>query len=440
MLTVTTNWPIRAPRSFDGGEGEGQAVVVRRAGSGRLLVRVSGSPHAGSGKCWQRPPDMSSSDSTWLDLGPEWELLEQLVHDPVEAADRGAFVNTLARVSEWNDLVSQARRHQVSALLAFHLGRVGALDAVPAEVRNVLLEELRLNTRRIKVLREEAAGLTRALHESGVHFVFTKGMVFESTIYHGNGTRRLNDIDLLIAPSHRETVQQLLFRRGYRQGFYDLRLGCIKPLSRRDLVRYALHPDHLPFLAKEASDEAVPALHVDVANSLTWIPGPYDVPVAAAVSETASISLPDHAGTPVPCLVYKFQLLFTILHLFREAWCIDHSLEDGNDVSLKKFIDVARLLRAMPRPGSIDELTETARRHGVIQPVMWVLGHLDRVFRTDWLSRAGLGAELSESWLASAHSSDGTRGRWRGTMRERLRCCDRRLLFSGGHERASDDV
>jgi hypothetical protein len=99
-------------------------------------------------------------------------------------------------------------------------------------------------------------------------------------------------------------------------------------------------------------------------------------------------------------------------------------------VNLSKFADVIRLWRvhgeSMRRAG----LTNRLEKLELIEPVTWVLEHLDRTFGTSIVREINLQGRVTEEYLASARASGGRLRQWKGTMRERLQCKDRHKLFA----------
>lgn len=363
-------------------------------------------------------------------LGPEWDALELLCTGRADELPE-ALAGVLGRPDlSWGELIEQALRHQMLALLSFHVLALSDEHGlrVPGRVANHLAEVLDLNRWRLQVFRHEAARVADALRDLGVPFVGTKGITFESTIYGGQGTRTLKDIDFMIAPDAREAVSAALERLGYQPGDYDQATGTIVPLARRQELIYALNPDHLPRHARLATEPGVRYLYVDFANSLTWSKSRYEVPVDEALRHTVDLPLAGVPSGTLPSFRPDFQFLFTVLHLFREAWH-EQWLELEVDVSLMKFGDVIRLFSAHRAELGQGRLADLLDGFGVAEPVAWVLEHTDRTFGTAMVAELGLDGRVDESWLGQAGPSYGQDRRWEGTMRARLWAKDRQRLF-----------
>jgi hypothetical protein len=167
---------------------------------------------------------------------------------------------------------------------------------------------------------------------------------------------------------------------------------------------------------------------VDFANSLTWTNSPFDVPVETALSEISYQPLPGHPDVQLPTFSPTYQFIFTALHLFREAW-FDRWMEWNVDVTLSKFADVIRLWNAHRETLAGKEFVQVLEEFNITDSVLWVLEHTDRTFKTDIVSTLGLEGRVTEEWLSSAYGPGGKLRKWKGTMRERLHCKDRRKLL-----------
>jgi hypothetical protein len=364
-----------------------------------------------------------------LALGPEWALLEMLCLGLTTPCEQEILEELMRSYRlNWGEMLEQSLRHKMLPLLAFYTTSSKLEETVPLNVKNHLRTVLDLNRHKIAVFRREAARIVKALDERGIRFVGTKGIVFESTLYEGNGSRYMNDIDFMIVPKYRDIVIDTMSQLGYQMGEFDWQAGEVKPHSRKAMMIYQLNPDHVPSFARLINDSVIRCVHVDFANSLTWTGSDFDVPVEIALAEISHQPLPSFPDIQMPCFSPVFQFIFTVLHLFREAW-FERWLDWEQDVNLMKFADAARLWRANQEILESKEFVRTLEEFGIIDPVLWVLEHLDRTLHTGIVSALGLEGRVTELWLASARASGGKLRKWKGTMRERLHCKDRRKLF-----------
>lgn len=375
-----------------------------------------------------------------LVLGPEWALLELLVIGLDEPDADSLFVRLLQSDDlHWGETLHQALRHGMVAQLAFTLTSGKYQETIPTEILHHLHQVLSLNRHRTSILRGEAARIVRALRDREIQFVGTKGITQESTLYGGNGSRYMLDIDFMIMPKDREVVTEVMGGLGYKAATYDLRSDRINPPTRKEIILHQLNPDHLFLFGKDTDDAIVPYVMVDVANQLTWTNSPYDLPLGDAFKEIVYQPIPDHPGIELPSFGPQIQFLFTILHLFREAW-LERWMAVGKDVNLSKFADVIRLWRAHGQSMCRDGLTNRLEKSGLTQPVVWVLEHLDRTFGTSIVRATDLKGRVTEEFLASARASGGKLRHWKGTMRERLHCKDRHKLFVEQPDKIEDEL
>jgi Uncharacterised nucleotidyltransferase len=347
-------------------------------------------------------------------LGPEWTILELLARGFVDDPERQLARDLLlAETLNWGELLEQALRHKMLPMLGDHIISAGLRFDVPTTIYQHLESALEWNRWKIEVFRREAVRVAHGLAGRGIHFVVTKGMAFESTLYGSLGTRYMNDIDFMIAPRDREAVLSVIQELGFRR-FFEWAKD-----PRREEIASRLNPDHLPKLARDIDQPGIRTIEVDIANSLTWTRSPFDVPVEEALEHTVEQPVPGMPAVSLPCFRPVYQFLFTVLHLFREAW-LQKFVEVGSDVGLMKFGDVIRLVDRDSDELTDGELLRTMEAHGVTDAVAWVLRHLDETFRTHTVELFALAKHGNEELLAGQMSSSGYVRALGQSMRERL--------------------
>lgn len=361
--------------------------------------------------------------------GREWRALELLTLGLQDAERRREFLAILGDPGlSWGELIEQALRHKMLPLLAVEATAADLRSRLPRMICEHLTEAAQRQVYKLGILRREAARITEALQARGARFVATKGIVFESTLYQGNGSRHLSDIDFMVLPSHRHLVLAALPELGYEMGYYDWRTNGLHRFDRKELIAYQLHDDHLPSFTLLTSDPVVPYVSLDFATSLTWARSEFEVPIHQALAETDDQPIPGQDGVRLPTFTPGFQFLFTALHLFREAW-FEKWLDLEQDVNLMKFADLLRLWPAHREVLTSAAFLAKVESYNLLQPLLWVLEHLDRTFHTEILTEMALQGRSDETWLASAGRGSGHLRLWHGDMRRRLYTKDRRSLF-----------
>jgi len=347
-------------------------------------------------------------------LGSEWTILELLARGIVDDSDRQTARDLILNDTlNWGELLEQALRHKMLPMLAHHIISAGLRFNVPTTIYQHLELALEWNRCQIEVFRRETVRVAQGLAGRGIRFVVTKGMAFESTLYGSLGTRHMNDIDFMIAPRDRQAVMSVMQELGFRP-FFEWAKD-----ARREEISSRLNPDHLPKLARNIDQPGTRIINLDVANSLTWTKSPFDVPVEEALQDPVEQPVPGMPGVSLPCFRPMYQFLFTVLHLFREAW-LQKFVDFGNDVGLMKFGDVIRLIDRDRNELTDGELLRTMEAHKVTHPVAWVLHRLDETFRTHTLELLALEKHGDEELLASQMQSSAYVRAFGQSMRERL--------------------
>ena len=362
----------------------------------------------------RRLPDQS--------LGSEWTILELLTRGIVEDAERQMVRDLLlSDTLDWGELLEQALRHKMLPMLAHHIISAGLRFDVPNSIYLHLESALEWNRWQIEVFRRETVRVAQDLAGHGIHFVVTKGMTFESTLYDSLGTRHMNDIDFMIAPKDREAVLSVMQELGFRP-FFDWARD-----ARREEISSRLNRDHLPKLAREIDQPGTRKINIDVANSLTWTKSPFDVPVEEALKGPVELPVPGMPGVTLPCFRPVYQFLFTVLHLFREAW-LQKFVDFGTDVGLMKFGDVIRLIDRNRDELTDGELLRIMQTNSVTDAVTWVLRRLDETFQARTLELLALEKYGDEKLLASQMQSSAYVSASGDSMRERLQSKSRGSL------------
>src|SRR4030095_8177294 len=172
-----------------------------------------------------------------LALGPEWALLELLVIG-LEDLDAERLFLKLIQSDElhWGEILHQALRHGMLTQLAFVLTSDKCQKTIPTEILHHLHQVLSLNRHRTSILRREAARIVRTLRDRNIQFVGTKGITQESTLYGGNGSRYMLDIDCMIMPKDREVVTEVVGGLAYEAATYDLRTDSVNAPTRKEII------------------------------------------------------------------------------------------------------------------------------------------------------------------------------------------------------------
>jgi hypothetical protein len=363
------------------------------------------------------------------DRDPEWTLIEAIVLDGVCRTSPTIEEIVAAHDIGWGRVIEYALLHKIMPMVSkamasrFHIPSINTrYHHMPNFVGGHFASAWLANRHKVRVFRQAVAPIITALDQQGIPYVCTKGFVFEHTIYGGDGSRNFDtDVDFLVHPDASGEVERTLKGLRYQQGFADPIKGEIHPHARKDVMTYALHRDHLLPFVLSTGDKVFPYVYVDVACSFTWAGDSNSLDIGDALARRSLVTLPALGDAAIDA--YRFapteELIFTALHLFREAW-FDRWARIQQDVNMMKFSDVLRVFDANRAHYVCGDFRRHLEGSGILRPFAWVMTHLDRSLGTDLCGDMMLTGVVDEPYLHSAHDpARGTR-RWRGTMRDRL--------------------
>lgn len=348
-----------------------------------------------------------------------WELLDLVATG--EACDaRATEIAASAELSSGALLMAAAHHKLLPALVEFIEG-CDAQAAFTARSLSPLRQLHRANRHKAAYLTEVAVDLDRNLRATGIPFAWTKGVVLQHTLYGNDGTRVLNDMDMMVPVVYCGEVSRALEELGYAAAHtFDRTTGGLVPLSRRERLIYKVSPDHLPHFLKTTDDIVVPLVTLDVAHSLTWHQSEWVLPLEVAFEQVEAVSVGESPDRTLTGLLPTHSFLFVCLHLFREAW-FESGLRE-QDVTLAQFGEVVRFWGALDARQRM-EVEDLVRDYRLEEPVGWVVGNVDALFGTELSRQTGLDASIAADWLHTAKGTDGRLKTWHGSMRDRMRAC-----------------
>lgn len=342
-----------------------------------------------------------------------WRLLTTMCARPRDEATL-ASVLQLAKSNafDWEDLITQATRHKLMALVANVLESASATDVVPEAVRARCSDFYEQVKHVGAAMTREAQWVCERMRVEGVTVAVTKGVALQHVLYGNDGTRQFGDIDFMVAASEIGRVAAVLGDIGYRVGRYDRASKRVMPPRREELLLYALSPDHIPRHVRVTLDSRVPSMNLDFAYSLTWARSKWQIPVEDALEHLVDVPL--NSGS-FPSLREDYHFLFVVLHLFREGWFV----RTMHDIALAQFRDVLWMWSSLTSRVR-ESVMMLIERHDLRDPVGWVLAHTDELFGAKLVSECGLGLQ-DDSWLRSAATGKEEVVYWQGNMSKRLR-------------------
>lgn len=360
----------------------------------------------------------------------EWLILEQCAMQLYSESPGQLLMELLSeKTIHWGELIQQALRHNMLPLMAWVLCRDNLIKKVPHEFQDLLLTARLINRHVLTLGYAEIAKIVEAFDKQSVVFAVTKGYTFDSTIYNSENIRKVNDIDLLLLPTDKNRAFAILESLGYKAGYFDNINDTIVDMPETTMKFYSMTAGFAPEFVIQIPDPVIKSMYVDMTSSLTWFNSSFKISTEAALKERVRLDIPGHEGIAMPCLNLEYQIIYTALHLFKEAWVEMYGIKDGNDVTLSKFMDILYLLTCKKDRVKNGPLKSIVTKNDITQPILWVFKHTERVFGVSLCEELGFVEPISESWLSSWQTGSFKTSYWKGTMRERLQKKNREALF-----------
>ncbi len=222
-------------------------------------------------------------------MTPAFALLLQAVRPQPDIA---AISRLAAEISNWDDVVAQAREHAIEQLLlrGMHAASLPSPDA--------LTRTAGARTRRSLRITNELVRVAGALAEAGIPYLTFKGPTESLIAYRNPALRNFRDIDLIVAPADMAAAIALLQSLGF----------AIIPANP---PHYVPNPSQVALRRQET--RSLIDLHARWAD----IPGLFDWPFAEAFEQRHTVQI---AGTPIHTLPDVERLLFLCLHGGLHLW------------------------------------------------------------------------------------------------------------------------
>lgn len=356
------------------------------------------------------------------DYGPEWVLLEKCAGGLRNEDDKEVFKTIVKEYKlNYGKLIEQAIVHKILPMLVLQLMKNQLLLEIPPVFQQYFRFMLDINKRRTELLREQVVRITEALNKKNIKFVCTKGIVLESTLYNSEGYRFMSDIDFLVEAKDQKEVLNTLQSLGYEMGFYNLSTDETIKLSREEYLVYAVTKNKIPVHFIKLNDPVIPCLYVGFDLDFTWSDSLYKIPLEDCLKDIAYIDIPGYECIKIPTLNSSYHFIYIILHLIKHAW--SESLRKSYaDTTVMQFSDVLNYWNTEKNTLKSD-LRNVLDRYDLEKPILWVLEHVDYLFKSNIIKELDMEGKVSQEWLNSSIVKGNKIVKWEGTIRDRL--CNR---------------
>jgi hypothetical protein len=267
-------------------------------------------------------------------------------------------------LAQWDLLLRQADRADMTITLLYLVEEHGLLDAIPAQVRE-RLEWTRMRAERHRqAVAWEVSKIRQALGEVEPRLVLLKGAAYVLAGLPAARGRLFSDIDILVAHERLGRVESALMLGGWVSSHLDA----------YDQRYYREWMHELPPMQHAKRQTVIDVHHAILPRTAAARPDP-------ARLRAAALPLPGQPGLYV--LAPADMVLHSAVHLFHEGE-FNHGLRD--------LFDIHRLLLHFSTlPGFWDELPARARELGLERPLFYALRYCGRLLHTP-VPAATLGA------------------------------------------------
>ncbi len=280
--------------------------------------------------------------SLFASASPEFWLVAACCRWPSDAKCATAVEQALQHTLQWPRVLSLARRHRVSGLVAHALA---SESSVPADVRRTLVKaQQSISLANMAALRAQA-NLAKIFQQNSLPFAILKGTPLAVKAYGSLALRQSRDIDLLINETDVPHVHKLLHAEGYQ------RTGLSATLDERQQRLWMRFRKHYEYQSTRTGIRL--ELHWRTTDN-RYLAGASD---ALGRREQVTVA----PGIALPLLSREELLLDLCTHGAGHAW-----------FRMKWIADVNALLREPGADGQAS-LLHAARRHGLERPVLQAL-------------------------------------------------------------------
>lgn len=304
---------------------------------------------------------------------PEGRLLLLLSGPDLKEESLRAAGKLAGEGINWPLFLYLAIQHRVESLLGALADR-GLVGFLPRNVRRTCHAVFMLNRLRHEEIRRQMVPVLADLLATGASFALVKGL-FAEDLWGTPGTRRFNDIDLLVTEEELPHIHEALSRLGFIQGSYDEARREVVPASRKEIIFFRRYSHQVVQYARRVSHRELPVLNIDVNLELFWRGrNSYTLPVQEVLLDRQWMEV---ENVPAPILTPANNVIQLAAHLYKEANVL-FLIERGKDTQLYKFRDLALLVRGHSVPWA--ELIARVRQFGLQKPLYYALFYTDLLY------------------------------------------------------------
>ncbi len=273
---------------------------------------------------------------------------------------------------DWIEIAGLALNHRLGGYIYKGLSKA-QIKKMPKEVRKAFELLVRAQKEQFEENLEEICKVNNALEEADVNFAALKGAFFGCEMYE-RGTRRSNDIDLLVYEEDLGKLDTCLREMGYIQS--NMPNGeLVEATKKEKIIQRMNYHDLVPYVKK--TDVGI--MELDINFLFDGNKNLIDKTVYEMGTKVYN------GGYRITGLNPYTNMAFLCCHFYREA--TDTIWTEGRrDVTLYKIVDMMNFIRFYREQLKYDELMEVFKKLNIEKKAYFTFKIMTEFYEDDFLS------------------------------------------------------
>lgn len=233
-----------------------------------------------------------------------------------------------------------------------------------------------LQSIRTELQKKYIKDIASALCEANIEHVFLKGSVLSSTIY-PVGARAFNDIDILVSRKSIQSVKEVLYELGFRQGRYDYKKNVVDEFNQDTITQYINTKGEMAPFVKIVNEKTIKTIDVDVNFSLDWKANDSDKAVNHFLSERILVPIDDDFS--IYSLKEEHLFIQLCIHFYKDSVLVD-IIKKRKVLDLYKFVDIYTFIQTYFEKICPQKIFDDSIKYGFDKYVFFTLNYIIKIF------------------------------------------------------------
>lgn len=272
----------------------------------------------------------------------ELVFLKSIARMKLNSEDKIIITNFISKNKIDGYLLDKIINHRLQFLLYKHLNELNILDTISIYVKSSLISQFIYWQLRYEEYLNEIGNIINIFKENGVNYVLIKGVSLANSLYTENSMvyRKFNDIDILINKIDVSTVNNILCKQSFTQGYLDKNYNIMKA-SRDKIIYWSLnsHQEH-EYIKKSFYAQYRPkaTINIDI-NTTIFEGGKIEPQISTSILLNNKRYERISSEILGECLIYTYELLQLCYHFYKDT-VYDIKKVEKQDYCLIKFCDL----------------------------------------------------------------------------------------------------